>query len=140
MSTDPDPQTPDPLLEAVLADTEWLAARAAGRMQALATFAAAQRSRRLARWGTVLLATFVIAVGAAWLNHSPVPRPAAARTTAPPAARAATQDAYLTDEQLVASFPPGSCFVAEVDGQPRLVFLDPRLAHRYLGPATAHAN
>ena len=30
----------------------------------------------------------------------------------------------LTDEQLLASFPPNSCFLAEIDGRQVLVFMD----------------
>jgi hypothetical protein len=29
---------------------------------------------------------------------------------------------------MLAMFPPGSCIVAEVDGQRRLIFLDPKIA------------
>lgn len=37
----------------------------------------------------------------------------------------------LTDEQLLAVFPPGSCFIAEVNGKKTLVFHDPALRAHY---------
>jgi hypothetical protein len=42
------------------------------------------------------------------------------------------QTRYITDEQLVSSFPPGSCFIAEVDGRKELVFFDPAVERRYV--------
>ena len=37
----------------------------------------------------------------------------------------------LTDEQLVALFPAGSCFIAEVNGQKKLVFVDPEVQRQF---------
>jgi hypothetical protein len=39
----------------------------------------------------------------------------------------------LTDEALIASFPPNSCFLAEVDGRQVLVFTDPALEEKVRG-------
>src|SRR4026208_315257 len=41
----------------------------------------------------------------------------------------------LTDEQLLASFPPNSCFLAEVDGRQILVFTDPAIEQQVLRSA-----
>jgi hypothetical protein len=38
----------------------------------------------------------------------------------------------LTDEQLLASFPPNSCFLAEIDGRQVLVFMDPAVEEQVL--------
>jgi hypothetical protein len=38
----------------------------------------------------------------------------------------------LTDEQLLASFPPNSCFLAEIDGRQVLVFTDPAVERQVL--------
>jgi hypothetical protein len=35
---------------------------------------------------------------------------------------------FISDEQLLSLFPPGSCFLAELDGKQVLVFKDPSLA------------
>ena len=52
----------------------------------------------------------------------------------PPAAvqaEAPTNDVTLTDEQLLAFFPPDSCFIAEADGRKILVFRNPELRQKY---------
>jgi hypothetical protein len=46
-------------------------------------------------------------------------------------ADAPTNDATLTDEQLLAFFPADSCFIAEVEGRKILVFRDPELRQKY---------
>ena len=38
----------------------------------------------------------------------------------------------LDDQQLLQSFPPGSCFLAEVNGRKILVFTDPAVEKLYL--------
>jgi hypothetical protein len=38
----------------------------------------------------------------------------------------------LTDEELLAMFPAGSCFLAEVNGRKVLVFNDPAVKERFL--------
>ena len=35
---------------------------------------------------------------------------------------------YITEEQLMAYFPPGSCTIAEIDGERRFIILDPEIA------------
>ena len=47
---------------------------------------------------------------------------------------------FLTDEQLLASFPDGSCFIAEIDEHKELVFLDPKLDRVYLFKPSSRAN
>jgi hypothetical protein len=39
---------------------------------------------------------------------------------------------FLTDEEVLASFPKGSCILAEIDGQKELVFLDANLGRTYM--------
>ena len=43
----------------------------------------------------------------------------------------------LTDEELIASFPSNSCFLAEVEGRQILVFVDPRVEEKVLRKGTA---
>jgi hypothetical protein len=57
-------------------------------------------------------------------------RPESKRPT-PVHAEAPTNDATLTDEQLLAFFPADSCFIAEVDGRKILVFRDPEIKQKY---------
>ena len=51
--------------------------------------------------------------------------------TGMPGAEAATNNASLTDEQLLAFFPADSCFIAEADGRKILVFRSPELRQKY---------
>jgi hypothetical protein len=37
----------------------------------------------------------------------------------------------ITDEQLIAAFPPGSCYIAEVNGQKQLFFRDPKVKEQF---------
>jgi hypothetical protein len=37
----------------------------------------------------------------------------------------------INDEQLLASFPPGSCYLAEVNGAKRLFFYDPNAKAKF---------
>ena len=46
-------------------------------------------------------------------------------------AKAPTQNATLTDEQLLAFFPANSCFIAESEGRKILVFRNPELRQKY---------
>ena len=52
-------------------------------------------------------------------------QPAAVQAEAP------ANDGRLTDEQLLAFFPPDSCFIAEADGRKILVFRSPEIRQKY---------
>jgi len=139
MKTNPDPENEDALLEAVLRDDGWQAANAAGKAAALSVFQARQRVRRLARWGGGAAVLAVVAVCAARWLAGPVaeapPRLAVIQPEAPPAQPEKAK--YLTDGELIALFPPGSCFLAEVDGQKKLVFFDPQVERQYVSDPAA---
>ncbi|MGA2540642.1 MAG: hypothetical protein ABSG78_03650 [Verrucomicrobiota bacterium] len=139
MKTNPDPDNEDPLLEAVLRDDSWRAASAAGKAEALGVFAARQRVRRWTRRGGGLAALAVVAACAAhWLAGpaAPPPRLLAVRPPGPPPAQP-EKSIYLTDGELLALFPEGSCFLAEVDGKKKLVFFDPEVEREYVSDAGA---
>lgn len=53
------------------------------------------------------------------------------KQSAPVRAEARAGDTTLTDEQLLAFFPPDSCFLAEVDGRKILVFRNPEVREKY---------
>jgi hypothetical protein len=136
MKTNPDPDPEDPLLEAVLRDDRWQAANAAGKAQALGVFRARQRVRRWSRWAGGLAALAVAAACAAhwWAGPvAPAPPRLAEKAPAPPARP--EKSIYLTDGQLLALFPEGSCFLAEVDGKKKLVFFDPKVEREYVSDA-----
>ena len=124
MNTNPDFEREDALLNAVLRDESWQTANDACKAEALGAFQARQRVRRLTRWtGCVVTLAAVVACGVYWLGR-PVAAPPQMAAKPPEASRESGKPRYLTDEELVASFPEGSCFLAEIDGKKQLVFLD----------------
>jgi len=132
MKTNPDPHEEDALLEAVLRDDSWQAANATAKQEALGVFQARQRLRRLTRWGGAA-AALAVAAAACWIISQPdKTSPRAAVHIAGP-----NPIKYLTDDELLALFPPGSCFLAEVDGQKELVFFDPKVEREYVSDAGA---
>jgi len=130
MKTNPDPHEEDALLEAVLRDDSWQAANATAKQEALGVFQARQRLRRLTRWGGAA-AALAVAAAACWIISQPdkTPPRAAGHMAGPNPIN------YLTDDELLALFPPGSCFLAEVDGQKELVFFDPKVEREYVSDA-----
>jgi hypothetical protein len=137
MRTNPDPEQDDALLDAMLCDESWQAASAACKTEALRTFRVRQRVRRLTRWaGSVAAVAVVIAVvghGLGW--RAAAPRPITLAHAVVP--KAAPAPRRITDAELVASFPKGSCFIAEVDGKKELVFFDPKVERAYVARSDA---
>jgi hypothetical protein len=64
--------------------------------------------------------------------HSGAPSVAAQVPNIPPLKPNLAAAARLTDEQLLASFPPGTCALAEINGRQVLVFHNPEDRQRYL--------
>jgi hypothetical protein len=116
----------DELLKAVLADDDWHALNCSLKRTALAAFGAERRRRRL-RLGQAACAA-VLLVWAGWWWRPPAPGHATiARRSGPPASPAAAER-FISEEQMLAMFPAGSCVVAEVDGQKELLFFDAKKA------------
>ena len=140
MRMNSDPERDDTLLDALLQDEHWQTASTAFKAEALRTLRVRQRVRRLTRWaGSAAALAAVMAVVAHWSS----------RPAAPPRqitlAHAATPKApdlprRLTDTELIAAFPKGSCFIAEVDGKKELVFLDPKLERIYVARSGTGGN
>ena len=132
MSTNPDPEREDALLDATLRDETWQAASAAFKAEAIRTFRTRHRIRRLTRWaGSVAALAAVIAGAAHWFGRpAAAPRQIAAALSQAP--KAPDKPRHLTDQDLVAAFPQGSCFIAEVDGMKQLIFLDPKVERTYV--------
>jgi hypothetical protein len=135
-----EPDRDDALVDAMLNDNEWQVASAAFKTQAMRAFHGRQRLRRLIRWGTsVLVLAAMITAAVHWSNRVLAPPQQMAMV---PAAAPKIPDAprRLTDEELVAAFPKGSCFIAEVDGKKELVFLDPKVERSYVARAGTGSN
>ena len=127
------------LVDAVLRDEDWQATQAALKLEVLEAFHARQRLRRFVRWGS-LTALMVLGTAALpWLHRSPAPPLQGVAVYQPPP-KANDQPGFLTDEQLLAAFPKGSCFIAEVDGRKELVFLDPEVERAYLAETIGQRN
>jgi len=140
MRMNSDPERDDTLLDAVLRDENWQTASAVFKAEALGIFRARQRLRRLTRWTGSAMALAAAFVGVAhWLGRPAMaPRPVTvARVEAPKTPDTARN---LTDQELVAAFPQGSCFIAEVDGKKELVFLDPAVGRSYLAQPGLRGN
>jgi hypothetical protein len=120
------------LLDAVLRDEEWEAANTPLRAGTLAAFRRRQRQRRLTRvFAGLLVLTAAIGAACHWRGRG-VATPsqvASSRTVAP---KTPSQPRYLSDAELLALFPKGSCVLAEVDGRKELVFLDAKAEQIYL--------
>jgi hypothetical protein len=140
MRTNSDPESEEALLDAVLRDENWQTASASFKAEALETFRARQRVRRLTRWAGSLAALAAVIAGVAhWFG----PRGTASRpimVAHVEAPKAPAKPRHLTDAELVAAFPKGSCFIAEVDGMKQLVFLDPKLERTYVARSGAGGN
>jgi hypothetical protein len=129
------------LIEAALQDESWQASNAALKAEALKAFQRRHRARRLIWWaGSVAVVAIGAGVAVHWLARpahlvpGPEPRPAQllTSTNSPP-----TQ---LTDQQLLACFPTGTCFIAEVDGEKRLVFYSPDTEHAFVAQPAVPAH
>jgi hypothetical protein len=124
MNNAPDPED-DLLLDAALADDDWQSLSATLKRQSLQTFRMRHVLRRSFRAGvalTTLLAITVIARRMERPSPSEVPPPAVAAALPAPAIP------EITDEQLLAQFPKGTCAIAEINGRKQLIFFDQKQA------------
>jgi hypothetical protein len=111
-----------PLLDSVLADESWQALKVTLKNEALAVLAARKSRRRWIVKGTNIAA---IAFGLAivvWLWPARQRQVAVASAPSPSAAGAHAE--FISEQEMLALFPPGSCVLAEVDGEKQLVFFD----------------
>ena len=140
MRMNADPERDDALLDAMLRDEPWQAASTAFKAEALRTFRVRQRVRRLTRWaGSVAVLAAVTAAVMHWSGRpAAAPRQVAMAHAEVP--KAPDKPRRLTDAELVAAFPKGSCFIAEVDGKKELVFLDPKVERAYVARSGAGGN
>lgn len=113
----------DGLLNTVVADDDWLALNASLKREALTAMGVARRRRRL----QVVLCQAACAValftGVTWWLRSSVPSEIAV-TPRGSHSVVATKGQFISEEEMLEAFPPGSCVVAEIDGQKTLVFFD----------------
>jgi hypothetical protein len=130
MKTNPDFKREAPLLDAVLCGDDWRIASVAIKAEVMGAFRRRQRVRRITRctgWAIAL------AAGIAGMFHW-LGRPAAApqRILVQQTEQKSGGARFLSDDELLASFPKGSCFLAEIDGRKELVFVDPNVERRFM--------
>jgi|SRR5882672_1625256 len=126
MKNDREPNDVDGLLNAVLVDDDWRALNCSLKREALTAIGTARRRRRLRLWtGQVACAALLLA-GAGWWWRPRGDVPAAETSRRPASARPVER--FISEEELVAMFPAGSCILAEVNGQKTLVFFDAKKA------------
>jgi hypothetical protein len=114
----------DALVDVVLADEAWQNLNSCLKCEALAALGVHRRNRRLRLWfGQAACAVVLLLAAAWWLAPAPPNPGPVARTSGPPSTRS-TQPQFISEEEMLALFPPGSCVVAEVNGQKELVFFD----------------
>src|SRR5258705_4337524 len=93
------------------------------KQAALAAFRRARFVRRLGRAGALVALAGAVIIGVVFSQRDSASHIQAVQQR--DSAAGQREVATLTDEGLLASFPPNSCFLAEVDGRKVLVFVDP---------------
>jgi len=136
MNTNPDFEKEGALLNAVLGDESWQTTNAACKVAAVEAFRTRQRGRRVMRWTGCVLAVAAAVISGVFWRGPLVPPPPQIAAKPPNAPKETLKSRYLTDAELVASFPEGSCFLAEIDGKKKLVFLDQEVERHYLSKAS----
>jgi hypothetical protein len=122
------------LLEQTLTDSDFETHDAGARRAALREFRKNIYRRKLATISGIAAAvvpTTILLIGSFRTKHSSVaalPPPVMEERAATQSARAGRS---LSDAQLLAVFPPGSCYFAEVEGQKVLVFKDEKVRQMY---------
>jgi hypothetical protein len=128
MKTDREPNDIDGLLNAVLGDDEWRTLNGALKNEAVAAMGATRRRRRLLfRMGQAACAAALL-IGAGWWLLPPAPGHGRAVTMSGQPTLPGTGKQFISEEEMLAMFPAGSCVVAEVNGQKTLVFFDAKKA------------
>jgi len=128
MKNDREPNEIDGLLNAVLADDDWHALNRSLKNEALAAIGAAKRRRRLRHWLGQAACVAVLLVGAGWWLLPPAPSHGPVATMSIQPASPGAEEQFISEDEMLAMFPAGSCVVAEIDGQKTLVFFDAKKA------------
>ena len=128
------------LLNAILGDEDWRHADAAAKARVLGKFQSRHHLRRLGR-----AVCLIVPLSAALLYALWSPRPpeiAEVQSTGPQAPLSVPEKVEaprsLTDKELLSFFPPGSCVVVEIDGEPQLFFLDPEMERQFFSKPRAN--
>jgi len=127
MNNEP-PENKRRLLDDVLREDSFNDFNQALKQQAFGTLRQARMVRRFATASSVVIVACLVVVGL----QVGAKKSAGFPNNQPSVNTVAGKPAEISEQQLVAMFPPDSCFVAEVDGKKVLVFRDPDLRAQYL--------
>ena len=115
------------ILDAVFADENWQALDARCGELAISALRTRKRKRFIAVCSPILVALIAVCSNGWWFRSKPTTA-AITPATAPAPASAPVTLPSITEEEMLALFPAGSCVIAEVDGRRQLVFFDPLAA------------
>ena len=119
----------DLLLKAALVDDEWQTLSATLKSRSLQAFRYRRNLRRCLRGGIVCIVLLATVFEALRLQRPSGPplfaahQPIVAIATPP-----APDIPRISDQEVLAMFPKGSCAIAEIDGRKQLVFFDQKQA------------
>jgi hypothetical protein len=135
MKTNPESNPDDPLLDAVLRDDAWASLNAATKAAALRELAAQNRRQHWA-WLSAAAGLAACLAAATFWPTSPLPSPQLAARTPPiqlqtqnpkleTSSSAPTDNIrHISEAEMLALFPKGSCVIATINNQEQLVFFD----------------
>ena len=117
------------LLNAALTDEAWDSFQSDLREQTSTALRSTRRRQTILKNSAQFLAAFTL-IAALWITTHPLTSPHESKTSAqlPPKQLELNSPNYITQDQMLAMFPKDSCVLAEINGQPQLVFFDPAQA------------
>lgn len=116
------------LLNAALGDEDWQALSNSVKLKALAVMGAERRKRRVRGWLGSAACAAALLIGVGWWLRPSLPSTVDVARRPTSSAPAAAEVQFISEQQMLALFPAGSCVLAEVDGQKELVFFDAQKA------------
>jgi hypothetical protein len=118
------------MMDAALADSGWDVYEAKLQNSALATFSKAARRRRFFRSVAQVSSVFIVLATAVWLSRAPRSNRISQTLVAAGGRSLPTETLAhtITEQEMLAMFPAGSCALAEINGEKQLVFFDERIA------------
>lgn len=129
MRTDRESNEVDGLLKALLADDDWHALNGSLKREALAVVGVTRRWRRLRNvLGQAACAAMLLVGTAWWWLGSSAPEGVPLAETSGQSMSAGLKGKLISEEEMLATFPAGSCVVAEINGEKTLVFFDAKQA------------
>jgi hypothetical protein len=123
----------DRLLEDVLLGDEFRQADAASYRCAREVLQQRRRTRRILIFSRNSALALVFLCGVVWITRSTLRHSDSSRTVGLPSQKQTAPLAKgLSDDELLAAFPPGTCALTEINGRKVLVFRDDEARKRFL--------